>query len=159
MIIEGIHCLNPVMSERIPRDHKFLIYISALTQLMLDNNNRISTTDLRLIRRMVRDNRSRGHNALKTIQIWQSVRRGEKRWIFPNQHHADAFFNSSLDYELAVLKPYVSALLLQVKPFHSEYAEARRLLDFLEMIITAPGEHVPPGSLLREFIGASSYAE
>ena len=157
VIIEGIHCLNPVMSEKIPRDHKFLIYISALTQLMLDNNNRIATTDLRLIRRIVRDNLYRGHDALRTFQMWPSVRRGEKRWIFPNQHHADAFFNASLDYELAVLKPFVSPLLLEVKPFHAEYAEARRLLDFLDMILTAPADYVPAGSLLREFIGGSSF--
>ena len=122
---------------------------------MLDNNNRIATTDLRLIRRIVRDNLYRA--TMRYVPGWPSVRRGEKRWIFPNQHHADAFFNASLDYELAVLKPFVSPLLLEVKPFHAEYAEARRLLDFLDMILTAPADYVPAGSLLREFIGGSSF--
>ena len=157
VIIEGIHCLDPVMSRGIPREHAFYIYISALTQLTLDKNNRLSTTDLRLIRRIIRDNRTRGHSALRTFELWPSVRRGEKRWIFPFQRLADVAFNSSLDYEFAVLKPFVSPLLAEIKPFHDEYAEARRLIDFLEMIITAPAGPVPLSSIVREFIGESSY--
>ncbi|MFT5497333.1 MAG: uridine kinase [Kiritimatiellia bacterium] len=157
VLIEGIHCLDPVMSLGIPRDHKFCIYISALTQLTLDKNNRLSTTDLRLIRRIIRDNRTRGHSALRTFELWPSVRRGEKRWIFPFQQLADVAFNSSLDYEFAVLKPFVAPLLAEIKPFHKEYAEARRLIDFLDMILTAPAEPVPKSSIIREFIGESSY--
>lgn len=157
IIMEGIHGLNPQLTENLDNGQKFKIYISALTQLNLDKNNRISTTDNRLIRRMVRDNQFRGHGALDTLGMWPSVRRGENRWIFPFQSHADAAFNSALDYELAVLRPMVEPLLAEVKPRHEEYAEARRLEDFLCSIVGISHELVTPNSLLREFIGRSSF--
>lgn len=157
VVIEGIHALNRRLTEHLPASHKFRIFLSALTQLKLDQNNRLSTTDLRLIRRMVRDATTRGHNALGTLRMWPSVRLGEKRWIFPFQQEADLTFNSSLDYELAVLKPFAEPLLAAVKPTEPVYGEARRLQDFLAMVVGAPAEHVPPHSLLREFIGGSIY--
>jgi len=156
-IIEGIHSLNPRMSSPLPAEHKFKIYISALTQLNLDFANRLSTTDNRLIRRMVRDNQFRGNSALMTLQMWPSVRRGEKKWIFPFQQEADAAINSALDYELAVLKSYVEPMLTQVKPSDAQYADARRLQEFLGSFISAPTGCVPPSSILREFIGESSF--
>lgn len=159
VVIEGIHALNPRLTEHIPAAHKFRIFVSALTQLKLDNNNRLSTTDLRLIRRMVRDATTRGHDALGTLRMWPSVRLGEKRWIFPHQQEADLTFNSSLDYELAVLKPYAEPLLHTVKPTESVYGEARRLQDFLAMIVGTSPQDVPPQSLLREFIGGSIYED
>ncbi|MEI6655545.1 MAG: nucleoside kinase [Verrucomicrobiota bacterium] len=158
LILEGIHCLNPRLTQQIDEEHKFKIYISALTQLTLDDNNRISTTDLRLLRRMIRDHRTRGSSALKTLQMWRSVRQGEQKWIFPYQKEADAAFNSALDYEPAVLKPYLRPLLSEVKPSDPEYADARRLLGFLEFVNSASAEDVPPTSLLREFIGGSTFA-
>lgn len=157
VVIEGIHALNPRLTDHLPAAHKFRIFVSALTQLKLDNNNRLSTTDLRLIRRIVRDATARGHDALGTLRMWPSVRQGEKRWIFPFQQEADVTFNSSLDYELAVLKPFVEPLLHAVKPTEPVYGEARRLQDFLALVVGAPAEHVPPQSLLREFIGGSIY--
>jgi len=157
VLIEGIHALNPRLTDHLPAAHKFRIFISALTQLKLDNNNRLSTTDLRLIRRLVRDATHRGHDALGTLRMWPSVRMGEKRWIFPFQQEADVTFNSSLDYELAVLKPFAEPLLHGVKPTHEVYGEARRLQDFLSLVAGAAAEHVPPQSLLREFIGGSIY--
>lgn len=157
VVIEGIHALNPRLTDHLPSAHKFRIFVSALTQLKLDNNNRLSTTDLRLIRRMVRDATARGHDALGTLRMWPSVRLGEKRWIFPFQQEADVTFNSSLDYELAVLKPFAEPLLHAVKPTHEVYGEARRLQDFLSLVAGTSAEDVPPQSLLREFIGGSIY--
>lgn len=157
LILEGIHCLNPRLSEAVPDENKFKIFVSALTQLNLDDSNRISTTDNRLIRRMVRDHKFRGHSALTTLQMWPSVQRGEERWIFPNQQTADATFNSALDYELAILKPMVSPLLAEVKPSSVEYANARRLQDFLSYFVNAPEDLVPSSSILREYIGGSSF--
>ena len=157
VILEGIHCLNPRLTEVIPPEHKFRIYISALTQLNLDSNNRISTTDNRLVRRLVRDNQFRGHSALVTMKMWPSVRRGEKTWIFPFQGEADIAFNSALDYELAVLKPFVEPLLAEVKPHHPQYAEARRMQEFLASFLVVPHDLIPPTSILREFIGKSSF--
>jgi len=159
VVIEGIHALNPRLTPHLPATHKFRIYVNALTQLKLDNNNRLSTTDLRLIRRMVRDFSHRGHNAVQTLRMWPSVRAGEKRWIFPFQQEADATFNSSLDYELAVLKSYAEPLLHTVKPTEDVYGEARRLQDFLAVVVGTPSTDVPPQSLLREFIGGSTYEE
>jgi len=135
----------------------FRIYVSALTQLNLDENNRIATTDNRLLRRIVRDHQFRGHPALRTLDLWPSVRRGEKRWIFPYQNQAEAAFNSALDYELAVLKPLVEPLLNEIKPFHPQYAEARRLSAFLASFLPLPFGPVPPTSILREFIGRSAF--
>jgi len=152
VIMEGIHGLNPRVATPLNPDRLFRIFVSAITQLNLDRNNRISTTDNRLLRRMVRDSTSRNHNGLETLQMWPTVRAGEKKWIFPFQQEADAFFNSALDYELAVLKPLADPLLAEVKPWHPQYAEARRLQDFLENFLAAPLHRVPPDSLLREFI-------
>ncbi len=155
IIVEGIHGLNPRLTEGIADENKFRIYVSALTQLNMDAHNRISTTDNRLMRRIVRDAKYRGHSALDTLRLWPSVRRGEKQWIFPFQREADATFNSALDYELAILKPLVEPLLLQVKPMHSEYAEARRLSEFLLNFLPASTDCVPATSILREYIGGS----
>jgi len=157
VIVEGIHALNPRLTQLVPPEHKFKIYLSALTQLNLDQHNRISTTDNRLMRRMVRDYQFRGNSALATLTMWPSVRRGEKKWIFPFQKEADVAFNSALDYELAALKPLAEPLLREVKPSQPQYAEARRMLDFLESFLTVPHESVPATSILREFIGKSSF--
>ena len=157
IIIEGIHGLNPELTRDIPPECEFRIYVSALTQLSLDSNNRISTTDNRLMRRMVRDSKFRGYSPVETLRMWPSVRRGEKRWIFPFQQNAHATFNSALDYELAVLKPYVDPLLMHVKPTHREYAEARRLSEFLLHFLNAPDNAVPGTSILREYIGNSHF--
>ena len=157
VIIEGIHCLNPRLTQTLPPEHKFKIYVSALTQLNMDFNNRISTTDNRLLRRMIRDNMFRGNTALMTLKMWPNVRRGEKKWIFPFQQEADIALNTALDYELAVLKRLAEPLLLEVKPYHMQYAEARRLTDFLDCFMGVSAEHVPPTSILREFIGESSF--
>jgi len=159
VIMEGIHGLNPRLTEVIPDEQKFRLYIGCLTQLSVDRTNRMSTTDMRLIRRLIRDNRDRGHSARRTLQLWPAVRRGEKRWIFPYQGEADATFNSSLDYELAVFKSEVRPLLAEIKAFHAEYAEARRLLDLLEMIVSGPSSAVPSTSVLREFLGGSIFAK
>jgi uridine kinase len=157
VILEGIHCLNPRLTAAIPVENKFKIFISALTQLGLDSHNRVATTDNRLVRRLVRDNQFRGHSALTTMKMWASVRRGEKIWIFPYQEEADIAFNSALDYELAVLKPYAEPLLAEVKPYDPQYAEARRLQDFLGSFLAIQHDLVPPTSLLREFIGKSGF--
>jgi uridine kinase len=157
LIIEGIHGLNPLLTSRIPDDRKFLVYVNAMSQLGIDSNHRISTTDNRLIRRLVRDNQFRKHTALETLRQWESVRRGEERWIFPFQARADAVFNSALDYELAVLKPMAEPLLMQVKPAHAEYAEARRLSAFLLNFLAIPEREVPSTSILREYIGRSGF--
>lgn len=156
-IIEGIHGLNPRLSHVLAPERKFKIYISALTQLNLDMNNRISTTDNRLIRRMVRDNLFRGHSALRTLEMWPSVREGEKRWIFPHQSEADVAFSSALGYEMAVLKPFAEPLLTEVKPYHDDYTVARRLQAFLKCLVGAPVTGVPRNSLLREFVGNSGF--
>jgi uridine kinase len=155
IIMEGIHSLNPQLTAQVPRAVKFLVYVSALTQLGVTPHVRISTTDNRLLRRLVRDDLTRGHRALDTLRRWPSVRRGEERWIFPFQQYADASFNSSLDYELAVLKPFVTPLLNQVKPQHPEYSEARRLTGFLHNFLAVPAGLVPGYSILREYIGGS----
>ena len=157
VIIEGIHALNPRLTHRVPTERKFKIYVNALTQLSLDSNNRLSTTDNRLMRRIVRDHQYRGHSALETLHLWPSVRRGEKKWIFPFQGEANATFNSALDYELAVLKPMVEPLLMQIKPSEPEYAEARRLSEFLLNFLATSSRYVPHTSILREYIGGSDF--
>ncbi len=156
IVIEGIHALNPLLTRRIPDTCTFGIYVNALTQLSLDSNNRLSTTDNRLMRRIVRDHLYRGHSPLETLRLWPSVRRGEKRWIFPFQGHADATFNSALDYEFAALKPLVDPLLMQIKPAMREYAEARRLSEFLLNFLPVSDRDVPSTSILREYIGGST---
>ncbi len=157
VLMEGIHGLNDKLTPEILPEQKFKVYVSALTQLNLDDHNRISTTDNRLIRRIVRDYQFRGHNALATLQMWPSVRRGENRNIFPFQDSADIAFNSALDYELGVLKSYAAPLLRSVKPYHDVYSEAMRLSAFLENFITISDRHIPEDSILREFIGESSF--
>lgn len=157
VLIEGIHSLNPELTQALPDDRKFKIYISALTQLNLDHNNRISTTDNRLVRRMVRDNQFRGNTAEMTLNMWPRVREGEKKWIFPYQQEADVAFNSALDYELAVLKQHVEPLLAEVKPYQDQYADARRLMEFMSSLNPTSSRWVPPMSILREFIGQSSF--
>jgi uridine kinase len=155
IIMEGIHGLNPELLPEIPADQSFRIFVSALTQLNLDRHNRVSTTDTRLLRRIVRDARERGYSALETIGRWESVRRGEKRYIFPFQENADIMFNSALAYELPVLKSLAEPLLLQVPLGTSEFIEAKRLLAFLEWFLPLEDNMVPDNSILREFIGQS----
>jgi uridine kinase len=157
LIVEGIHGLNDALTPDIDRKTKFKLYVSALTQLNLDDHNRIPTSDNRLLRRMVRDYHFRGNDAAGTIRMWPSVQRGERKHIFPFQNSADAAFNSALDYELAVLKFYADPLLRSVKPTMTEYAEAARLLAFLENFAPIPPQYVPGQSILREFIGESEF--
>ncbi len=157
LVIEGIHCLNDKLSSSIPTESKFKIYISALTQLNIDEHNRIPTTDGRLIRRIVRDARTRGASAKQTIAMWNSVRRGEEENIFPYQESADVMFNSALIYELAVLKLYAEPLLFSIEPGEPEYNEAKRLLKFLDYFLGIPGESIPSNSILREFIGGGCF--
>ena len=157
LIMEGIHGLNDKLTPKVPAEYKFKIYLSALTQLNLDDHNRISTSDNRLIRRIVRDNNFRGKPAAGTIEMWPSVTRGEELHIFPFQNNADAILNTALDYEFSVLRVYAAPLLRQVTPMEKEYSEARRLLNFLENFSTIPPTAVPPRSILREFIGGSAF--
>jgi uridine kinase len=155
LLIEGIHGLNPSLLPQIPPERIYRIYVSALTQLKLDRLNRVPTTDTRLIRRIVRDARTRGYSAHETIARWGSVQHGEDRNIFPYQEQADVMFNSALAYELAALKPLAEPLLRQVEPGTPEYIEARRLLTFLEWFYPADPLLIPEDSILREFIGGS----
>ncbi len=159
ILAEGIHGLNPDLLPGLAPERVFRLYVSALTQLNIDNHNRVPTTDTRLLRRIVRDAQYRGYSAQATIQRWDSVTAGEQHNIFPYQETADAMFNSALAYELAVLKPLAEPLLLQVEPGSMEYTEARRLLSFLEWILPWPADSVPDNSLLREFVGHSSLRE
>ena len=157
LVIEGIHCLNDELTYTIPMDDKYRVYISALTQLNLDEHNRIATTDGRLIRRIVRDAAHRGASAAHTISMWNSVRRGEEANIFPFQENADALFNSALIYELSVLKQFAEPLLFGIKPEQPEYEEAKRLLKFLDYFVGVTSENIPKNSILREFIGGSYF--
>ncbi|MBR4719003.1 MAG: nucleoside kinase [Lachnospiraceae bacterium] len=157
LVLEGIHGLNEKMSYALPAESKYKIYISALTSLNVDEHNRISTTDSRLLRRMVRDNRTRGTSASGTLAMWQSVRRGEEENIFPFQESADAMFNSALIYELAVLKQFAEPLLFAIEKDDPEYLEAKRLLKFLDYFVSFTCEDVPKNSLMREFIGGSIF--
>lgn len=157
LVIEGIHCLNPKLTEMLDDGNKFKIYISALTQLNIDEHNRIPSTDGRLIRRIVRDARTRGTSASGTIAMWKSVRSGEEKNIFPFQEEADVMFNSSLLYELAVLKQYVEPLLFGVDKQSPEYTEAKRLLKFFDYFVGIGSEFIPTNSLLREFIGGGCF--
>jgi uridine kinase len=157
LVIEGIHCLNPKLTESLEDEYKFKIYISALTQLNIDEHNRIPSTDGRLIRRIVRDARTRGTSARNTIAMWPSVRRGEEENIFPYQEEADVMFNSSLLYELAVLKQYVEPLLFGMGKECPEYTEAKRLLKFFDYFVGIGSEMVPTNSLLKEFIGGGCF--
>ncbi len=158
LVVEGIHGLNPKLTSQIPASAKYRIYVSALTFLNLDADNRIPTTDVRILRRMVRDHNFRGYSALQTLQIWHSVRMGEERHIFPFQENADAMFNSSLVYELAFLKNYAMQLLLQIDNTVPEYSEARRLVRFLDYFLPVMDiDVIPSTSIIREFIGKSYF--
>ena len=157
LVIEGIHALNDKMSYALPMESKFKIYISALTTLNIDEHNRIPTTDGRLLRRMVRDARTRGASAQRTIEMWPSVRRGEEENIFPYQEAADEMFNSALIYELSALKQFAEPLLFSIKPGEAEYDEAKRLLKFLEYFLGIDTEQLPKNSIAREFVGGSCF--
>lgn len=157
LIMEGIHGLNPKLTAKVPEECKFKIYLSALTQLNLDDHNRISTSDNRLIRRIVRDNNFRGKPAEGTIAMWPSVQKGEELHIFPFHNNADAILNTALDYELSILRVYAAPLLRRVPPTMAEYSEAQRLLNFLENFATIAPTEVPPRSIIREFIGGSAF--
>ena len=157
LVIEGIHGLNDKLSHSLDKKNKYKIYISALTQLNIDEHNRIPTTDGRLIRRMVRDARTRGTNAKGTIAMWDSVRKGEEKNIFPYQETADAMFNSAMLYELAVLKPYAEPALFGIRPGEPEHEEAKRLLKFLDYFLAVGSEELPKNSIIREFVGGSCF--
>ena len=157
LVVEGIHGLNEKLTAAVPRENKFKIYISALTTLNIDDCNRISTADTRLLRRMLRDNKYRSHGPAATIKMWGSVRRGEEKYIFPFQEEADAMFNSSLVYEIAVLKPYIEPLLASVEYDSPEFSEAKRLYEFLGYFITIEDKEIPINSIIREFIGGGCF--
>ena len=157
LILEGIHALNPELTPQIPAESKFMIYVSALTTILLDNHNYIPTTDNRLLRRIIRDFKYRGYSAEETISRWPSVRAGEEKWIFPFQENADVMFNSALLFELAIIKDYAEPILRKVSNNRPEYSEAYRLRKFLEFFVPLQDKELPPTSLLREFLGGSSF--
>ena len=157
LVVEGIHALNPELTAGIPQEQLFRVYASALTTILLDNHNYIPTTDNRLLRRIIRDHKYRGVSARETIRRWPSVRKGENRWIFPFQENADVMFNTAMLFELAVIKSQAEPLLELVPENCEEYAEAYRLRKFLKYIKPIPEGHIPPTSLLREFLGGSSF--
>jgi uridine kinase len=157
LIVEGIHGLNPELTEHIPEEMKFKIYVSALTTISLDDHNWIPASDNRLIRRIVRDHTYRGYSAQQTISRWDSVRRGEDKWIFPFQENADVMFNSAMIYELAAIRRHAEPVLMQVSRTVPEYSEAYRLLKFLGYFNYITDRELPPTSLLREFLGGSSF--
>ncbi len=157
LLIEGIHALNPKVLKEIPAKNKFKIYLSALTELNIDYHNRFPTTDNRLLRRIIRDNRTRGYNVVDTLRVWNNVRSGEEKYIFPYQDEADVTINTALIYELGVLKTYVEPLLYSVDEDSTYYEEAKRLLNVLRLILPIPSESIPDDSILREFIGGSCF--
>lgn len=157
LLIEGIHGLNPELTSEIADCMKYRIYVSALTTLAIDDHNWVPTTDNRLLRRIIRDHKYRGTSAMETIRRWPSVRRGEERWIFPYQENADSTFNSSLIFELGVMRDYGETLLKNFPRDMPEYAEAYRLMKFLSYFAPIPERDIPPTSLLREFLGGSSF--
>ena len=159
LVIEGIHCLNDKLTSKIPKEQKYKIYISALTVLNMDRYNRISTTDTRLVRRIVRDHQFRGYTAKHTIRTWHMVNRGEEKNIFPFQEQSDSIFNTSLIYELGALKGIAMPLLKEIKKEEAEYCEARRLINMLKYFKTIPIEDVPTNSLLREFLGGGDFGD
>ena len=159
LVIEGIHALDSKILTNIPRNKKYKIYISALTELNLDDHNRLSTTDNRILRRIIRDNRTRNNDVEYTLKTWDSVRRGEEKYIFPYQDDADFTFNSALIYEIGVLKTYVEPLLYSVSQDSPYYEEAKRLINFLRLFLPIPSDVIPQDSILREFIGGSCFHE
>ena len=156
LVIEGIHCLNDEMTYKLDSDRKYKIYISALTPLRIDEHNRISASDWRLLRRLVRDLRTRGKSAQTTIEMWKRVRRGEEKYIFPYEDSADAIFNSAMVFEPSVLKVYTEPALFSVPEDSEEYLEANRLLKFLDYVLPLPEDDIPKNSIMREFVGGSS---
>lgn len=159
IVIEGLHALNEELTTAIDRNNKFKIYISPLTQLNVDNHNRIHTSDTRKLRRIIRDNKYRGHNAVNTLKMWKKIRNGEEKYIYPFQDDVDAVINSSLTYELGVLKVYAEPLLFSVNEEDEVYPEAIRLINLLRNFLPIPSDEVPRDSVLREFIGGSSFSE
>ena len=157
LILEGIHALNPELTPHIPAERKFKIYVSALTTISLDDHNWIPTTDNRLLRRIIRDFNYRGYSARETISRWPSVRAGEDKWIFPYQENADVMFNSALLFEFAVLRLHAEPILMGVPRNCPEYCEAYRLLKFVKYFVPVQDKEIPPTSLLREFLGGSSF--
>ena len=157
LLIEGIHALNPDLMPEIPAERSFLIYVSALTSIRIDQHNYIPTTDNRLLRRIIRDHKYRSYSAVDTLSRWPSVRAGEEKWIFPFQENADAMFNSAMIFEIAVIKDMVAPLLDEVPEDSPQYAKACQLKDFLKLFKTIPSQNLPPTSLVREFIGGSSF--
>ena len=157
LLIEGIHCLNPTILENIDNSKKLKIYLSALTEINIDEDNRISTTDNRLIRRMIRDYYTRGYDPSETLEVWDNVRLGEEKYIFPNQDEADVTINTGFVYEFPVLKVYALPLLYTIKKNSPYYEDAKRLIRLLEVFLPVPSEHVPNDSILREFIGGSYF--
>jgi uridine kinase len=156
LIIEGIHALNPDLTSQIPRDDKFLVYVTALTTIQLDEQKKISTSDARLLRRMLRDKNFRNYSAEETIHRWPSVRAGEEKWIFPFEDNCDMMINTALNYELSVLRLHVLPILEEVHESSPEYEEALRLRQFIGLFEPIPDKQIPPTSLLREFLGGSS---
>jgi len=159
LVIEGIHALDKKILTNIPKNKKYKVYISPLTELNMDDHNRVSTTDNRLLRRIIRDNRTRGYNVERTLRIWPSVRAGEEKYIFPFQDEADYTFNSALIYEIGVLKTYVEPLLYSVPSDSEYYEEAKRLLNFLRLFLPIPADAIPQDSILREFVGGSCFSD
>ena len=157
LVIEGIHCLNDKLTRQIEKEYKYKIYISALTVLNMDRYNRISTTQTRLIRRMVRDYQFRGYSAINTLNTWHKVTEGEEKNIFPFQEEADTIFNTSLIYELSALKDTAMPLLKEIKQDNVEYAEAQKLINILKYFKSIPKEYVPANSLLKEFLGGGDF--
>lgn len=157
LVVEGIHALNPELTSQIPDEQKYRLYASALTTIMLDHHNYIPTTDNRLLRRIIRDYKYRGVSAQETIRRWPSVRAGENKWIFPFQENADAMFNTAMLFEFGVLRSQAEPLLELVPENCDEHSEAYRLLKFLKYMTPLPDSDIPPTSLLREFLGGSSF--
>ena len=159
LLIEGIHALDPKILTNIKRDKKYKVYLSALTELNMDDHNRVSTTDNRLLRRIIRDNRTRNYPVENTLKSWASVRAGEEKYIFPFQDEADFTFNTALIYEIGVLKTYVEPLLYSISTDSKYYEEAKRLINFLRLFLPIPADAIPQDSILREFIGGSCFHE
>ena len=157
LVIEGIHGLDTNILTNIPRKNKFKIYLSPLTEINMDNHNRVSTSDNRILRRMIRDNRTRGYGVEKTLESWAKVRGGEEKYIFPYQDDADVTFNTALIYEIGVLKTYVEPLLYSVESDSKYYEEAKRLIDFLRLFLPIPSDAIPQDSIIREFIGGGCF--
>jgi len=157
LLIEGIHALNPKLLADIPKENKYKVYLSPLTAINIDKDNRMSTTDNRLLRRMIRDSRTRGYTVSQTLDLWDDVREGEEKYIFAYQDEADFVFNTSLIYEFCVLKTYVMPLLYSVKSDDPNYSEAVRLMKVLNIFLPIPSEAIPDDSILREFIGGSCF--